>query len=186
MKLCTVLLCAAGGAILATSCSPLPRASAPLPPMQSGGSFWQGEGMSGPPSVRISLSHQRAYLYKGEQLAGMSPISSGREGLDTVTGSFHILQKDREHRSSLFGHYLDESGTVLRKDVDTSKDPMPPGAHFEGADMPCWMRITGGTGMHAGYLPGYPDSHGCIRMPAVMAEAFFNSVSVGTPVRIEP
>ena len=57
---------------------------------------------------------------------------------------------------------------------------------FDGADMPYFMRIVGGTGMHEGYLPGYPASHGCIRMPGPMAEAFFRSVSVGTPVTIEP
>jgi lipoprotein-anchoring transpeptidase ErfK/SrfK len=50
--------------------------------------------------------------------------------------------------------------------------------------MPYFMRIVGGIGMHAGYLPGYPASHGCIRMPEFMAENFFRSVSVGTPVTI--
>ena len=48
------------------------------------------------------------------------------------------------------------------------------------------MRIVGGTGMHEGFLPGVPASHGCIRMPGFMAKDFFNSVSVGTPVTIEP
>ncbi len=134
----------------------------------------------------ISLSEQRAYLYKGGQLAGVSLISSGREGLGTVTGNYRILQKERKHRSSLFGAYLDANGEVIQRDVDTSKDPKPPGAIYQGADMPNWMRITGGTGMHAGFLPGYPDSHGCIRMPPHMAEHFFHSVAVGTPVRIEP
>jgi lipoprotein-anchoring transpeptidase ErfK/SrfK len=142
--------------------------------------------MFGSPSVRISLSQQRAYLYKGRQLAGVSLISSGREGLDTVTGSFRILEKDEDHTSSLFGDYLHADGTVIQKDVDTSKDAKPPGAVYEGADMPNWMRIVGGTGMHAGFLPGYPASHGCIRMPPIMAEHFFHSVKVGTPVSIEP
>ena len=50
--------------------------------------------------------------------------------------------------------------------------------------MPYFMRIVSGTGLHAGYLPGYPASHGCIRMPEFMAENFFRSVSVGTPVTI--
>ena len=149
-------------------------------------SSWHGEGMSGSPSIRISLSRQRAYFYKGGKLAGVSLISSGREGLDTVTGNFKILEKDREHRSSVFGNYLNADGEVIQKDVNTRLHPLPPGAHYEGANMPNWMRITGGTGMHAGYLPGYPASHGCIRMPAFMAEAFFNSISVGTPVSIEP
>ena len=50
--------------------------------------------------------------------------------------------------------------------------------------MPYYMQIAPGFGLHAGYLPGYPASHGCIRMPEFMAEAFFKSVSVGTPVTI--
>ena len=142
--------------------------------------------MTGSPTVRISLSRQRAYFYTGGQLAGVSRISSGREGRNTVTGSFHIIQKDRDHVSSLFGDYVDANGTVLQKEVDSSKDHKPKGAKFDGAKMPNFMRIVGGTGMHEGYLPGYPASHGCIRMPGFMAAAFFRSVEVGTPVSIEP
>jgi lipoprotein-anchoring transpeptidase ErfK/SrfK len=169
------------------ACTSLP----PIPQPRYGAtvddvSHWDGDHLTGSPSVVISLSEQRAYLYKGGQLAGVSLISSGREGLGTVTGNYRILQKEREHRSSLFGAYLDANGEVIQRDVDTSKDPKPPGAIYQGADMPNWMRITGGTGMHAGFLPGYPASHGCIRMPPFMAEAFFRSVAVGTPVRIEP
>ena len=142
--------------------------------------------MSGSPSVRISLSQQRAFFYKDGQLAGVSRISSGREGRNTVTGSFHIIQKDPNHVSSLFGDYVDANGAVIQKEVDTSKDRKPKGAHFDGAKMPNFMRIVGGTGMHEGYLPGYPASHGCIRMPGFMAAAFFRSLEVGTPVIIEP
>ena len=142
--------------------------------------------MSGSPSVRISLSQQRAFFYKDGQLAGMSRISSGREGRNTVTGNFRIIQKDLNHVSSLFCDYVDANGNVIQKDVDTSKDPKPKGAIYDGAKMPYFMRIVGGTGMHEGYLPGYPASHGCIRMPGFMAEAFFRSVQVGTPVTIEP
>lgn len=149
-------------------------------------SYWNGDAMTGSPSVRISLSRQLAYFYKGGQLAGVSRISSGREGRNTVTGSFHIIQKDKNHVSSLFGDYLDAKGAVLQKDVDTSKDPKPKGAVYDGAKMPNFMRIVGGTGMHEGYLPGYAASHGCIRMPGNMAAAFFHSVEVGTPVSIEP
>lgn len=142
--------------------------------------------MTGSPFVRINLSEQRAYFFKGDQLAGVSLISSGREGRDTVTGDFRLLQKDPHHVSSLFGSYVDANGEVIQSDVDTSKDPKPSGAHYVGASMPNFMRITGGTGMHEGYLPGYPASHGCIRMPGFMAAAFFRNVAVGTPVRIEP
>ena len=100
----------------------------------------------------------------------MSLISSGREGRNTVTGNFHIIQNDKNHESSLFGEY-----------VDTGKDALPRGAHYNGAKMPNFMRIVAGIGMHEGFLPGYPASHGCIRLPALMAEAFFRSVAVGTP-----
>lgn len=120
-------------------------------------------------------------------LAGRKDFSSGREGRrNRVTGSFHIIQKDLHHVSSLFGDYVDERGAVIQKNVDTSKDPKPPGAHYDGAKMPYIMRIVGGTGMHESYLPGYPASHGCIRMPGFMAAAFYRSVEVGTPVSIEP
>jgi len=169
------------------ACSSMPPMELPRygPPMDDV-SYWEGDHLSGSPSVRISLSEQRAYLYEGGQLAGVSLISSGREGLGTVTGNYRILQKKLEHRSSLFGAYMDANGEVMQRDVDTTKDPKPPGATYLGADMPYWMRITGGTGMHAGFLPGYPASHGCIRMPRFMAEHFFHAVAVGTPVSIEP
>jgi lipoprotein-anchoring transpeptidase ErfK/SrfK len=165
-----------------SSCSSTRPPSAPL---AADDSYWHGDERSGAPSVRISLSRQRAYFYKDGQLVGESAISSGREGLDTVTGSFHIIQKDANHQSSLFGDYVDAEGAVLQKDVNTSKDPKPKGAHLDGAKMPNFMRIVNGTGMHEGYLPGYPASHGCIRMPDYMAAAFFRSVTVGTPVSIE-
>ena len=149
-------------------------------------SYWDGDSMGGAPSVRISLSEQRAYFYKGGNLVGVSLISSGREGLDTVTGNFHVLQKDENHRSSVFGNFVDADDRIIQHDVDTGKHRIPPGAHYVGASMPYFMRIVAGTGMHEGFLPGYADSHGCIRMPGFMAEAFFRSVTVGTPVSIQP
>lgn len=147
-------------------------------------SYWDGDHVSGPPSVRISLSEQRAYFYKGGELVGVSAISTGREGFSTQTGSFKILQKNKDHVSSLFGDYVDRDGRIIQKEVDTRKDPKPKGAIYDGAKMPFFMRFVGGTGMHEGFLPGYPASHGCIRMPGFMAENFFNHVSVGTPVTV--
>jgi hypothetical protein len=147
-------------------------------------SYWDGDGVSGSPSIRISLSEQRAYFYKGDQLVGVSIISTGREGYDTPTGSWKLQQKNRHHVSSLYGDYVDRDGNVLMKDVDTRKDKKPPGAIYDGAKMPYFMRIHGGVGMHEGFLPGYPASHGCIRMPEFMAAKFFANVSVGTPVTI--
>ena len=147
-------------------------------------SYWDGDNLGGKPSVKISLSEQRAYFYKGGMLVGVSQLSTGREGLNTPTGRFAISQKDVNHVSSKYGDFVDSGGSVIVPNVDVEKDKKPPGTHFKGAPMPYFMRIVGGVGMHAGYLPGYPASHGCIRMPEFMAENFFKSVATGTPVMI--
>ncbi len=147
-------------------------------------SYWDGDGVSGRPSVTIFLNEQRAYFYKDDQLVGVSQVSAGREGHDTPPGTYKIIQKDPNHASSLYGDYADAIGNVVQKDVELGKDPIPPGAHFVGAPMPYFMRITGGVGMHQGYLPGYPASHGCIRMPGKMAQIFYSNVDLGTPVTV--
>src|SRR5438034_937404 len=147
-------------------------------------SYWDGDGVSGKASIKIKLGEQRAYFYKSGQLVGISQLSTGREGLSTPSGSFSIIQKDVAHVSSKYGDYVDAEDSVVAPNVDVDKDRKPPGTHFKGAPMPYFMRIVGGVGMHAGYLPGYPASHGCIRMPEFMAENFFKSVSSGTPVTI--
>ena len=148
-------------------------------------SYWDGNSSTGPSRIRISRPEQKAFFYKGDQLVGVSAISTGREGFDTPAGNYAIQQKDLHHVSGKYGDYVDSQGNVVMKDVDRTKDKMPPGARYDGAKMPFFMRVNGGVGMHEGFLPGYPASHGCIRMPGFMAEAFFNSVSVGTPVTIE-
>jgi lipoprotein-anchoring transpeptidase ErfK/SrfK len=150
-------------------------------------SYWDGDHASGSPRIQIRLGEQKAYFYKGDQLVGVSIISTGREGFGTPSGTFRIQQKDQNHESSRFGDYVDAAtGEVLRKDIDRNKDPMPRGAKYDGAKMPFFMRVNGGVGMHEGFLPGYPASHGCIRMPGFMADAFFRNVDVGTPVSIMP
>ncbi len=147
-------------------------------------SYWDGDNIGGKPTVKISLSEQRAYFYKNNMLVGISQLSTGREGLNTPVGRYSIIQKDVNHVSTRYGDYVDDAGNVVMPNVDVEKDKKPPGAHYKGAPMPFFMRITGGVGMHAGYLPGYPASHGCIRMPEFMAENFFKAVSTGTPVTI--
>lgn len=147
-------------------------------------SYWDGDGVQGNPSVKIYLKEQRAYFYKADVLVGESQVSAGREGHDTPVGNYKIIQKDKDHASTLYGEYVDAAGNVVQKDVELGKDPKPPGTIFKGAPMPFFMRITGGVGMHEGYLPGYPASHGCIRMPGRMAAIFFNNVVLGTPVQI--
>jgi hypothetical protein len=148
-------------------------------------SYWDGDGKSGPRNIVIRLSEQRAYFYIGGELAGVATISTGREGFGTPTGSFKIQQKDKNYASGKYGDYVDSQGRIIQKDIDRTKDPIPQGARFDGAKMPYFMRIKDGIGMHEGFLPGYAASHGCIRMPRFMAEAFFRHVEVGTPVVIE-
>jgi len=148
-------------------------------------SYWAGHRASGQPSIRISLHRQRAYFYKNGQLVGVSALSTGREGFDTKPGNFKIIQKSKNHVSSRFGDYVDRDGRIIRRGIDRDIDPMPPGAIYDGARMPFFMRIVGGTGLHEGFLPGYPASHGCIRMPGYMAAHFFQNVALGTPVSVE-
>ncbi len=149
-------------------------------------SYWDGDYAQGPSRIHISLGEQRAFFYKGGDLVGVSVISTGREGFNTPSGHFKISQKDKDHVSSRFGDYVDASGAPIQKDIDRDKDPMPKGARYDGARMPYFMRIAGGVGMHEGFLPGYPASHGCIRMPGFMAQSFFRNVQVGTPVDVTP
>jgi len=146
-------------------------------------SYWDGDGIGGKPSVKISLTEQRAYFYKNGLLVGISQLSTGREGKNTPIGHFSVIKKDKDHVSSMYGDFVDSNDQVVKPNVAVS-DPKPPGSHFKGAPMPYYMQIAPGFGLHAGYLPGYPASHGCIRMPEFMAENFFKSVSAGTPVTI--
>ncbi len=147
-------------------------------------SFWDGDGVPGAPHVEVRLSEQRAYFYKGDQLVGVSQVSTGREGHDTPTGNFKVLQKDKDHRSSLYGDYVDANQQVVKANVEVGVDPKPPGTTFLGSAMPYFMRVTNGVGLHQGYLPGVPASHGCIRMPGFMAENFFYNIPLGAPVSI--
>ena len=147
-------------------------------------SYWSDTSSEGEPRIVIDLDQQRAYFYKGDQIVGVSVVSTGREGYDTPPGEFQITEKDRVHVSSLYGDYVDRSGQVVMENVESGKDRRPRGTIFRGAAMPYFLRINGGIGMHAGYLPGYPASHGCIRLPKKMAVQFFNNAAVGTPVEI--
>ncbi|MGZ4966612.1 MAG: L,D-transpeptidase family protein [Chthoniobacterales bacterium] len=136
--------------------------------------------------VVVNLSKQRAYLLKGDQVAIDSPISSGKRAGMTPTGSFSVLEKDKDHHSSVYGDFVDGSGRVVRAGVSLKIDSAPSGTHYAGASMKWFMRLTGeGVGMHVGILPGYPASHGCVRMPPQGAEMFYAKVKVGTPVLVK-
>lgn len=135
--------------------------------------------------VRVSIPKQRAYLMVGDQVAADSPISSGKAGHSTPQGHFSVLEKDPDHRSSIYGDFVDGSGRVVRSGISAKIDSAPSGTHYVGASMRWFMRLTGeGVGMHVGILPGYPASHGCIRMSSDGAKLFYDTVKVGTPVTV--
>ena len=134
-------------------------------------------------SVEIDLQRQTAYLVRGNRVVLASPISSGRSGHLTETGSFKIIEKELNHYSSLYGRIVDASGRTVVSDADADMK-VQRGGRFIPAPMRYFMRFHAATGMHAGYLPGYPASHGCVRMPEQNATQFFRAVEVGTPVRV--
>jgi len=141
--------------------------------------FGQGPGTS----VEIDLEAQTAYLLQNGRPVLATPISSGRYGHLTERGAFKILEKERSHYSSMYGKIVDARGNTIVADADADMR-VPPGGKFIPAPMHYFMRFNGADGMHAGYLPGYPASHGCVRMPEQYAIALFNLVSVGTPVTV--
>lgn len=147
-------------------------------------SYWDGEGVSGAPSIVVNLTEQKAYFYKGGKLVGVSAISSGRDGYNTPTGNFRVTQRSRHHISNLYGNYVDAEGNIVVANVGVNRDPRPPGTRFQGSPMPYFLRIHGAVGLHAGYLPGFRDSSGCIRLPENMARQFFAHAPNGTPVRV--
>ena len=134
-------------------------------------------------SVEIDLQQQKAYLLQDGRPVLASPISSGRYGHLTQRGEFKVIEKERTHYSSMYGKIVDARGNTIVADADADM-AVPRGGKFIPAPMSYFMRFSGADGMHAGYLPGYPASHGCVRMPEQLAIAFFNSVGVGTPVTV--
>lgn len=136
--------------------------------------------------IEVSLGKQRAFLIVEEEIAIDAPISSGKRSGMTPTGTFTILEKDADHRSSLYGDFVSrKSGEVIRRGVSAKIDSAPSGAAFRGAPMRWFLRITWeGVGMHTGILPGYPASHGCIRLPDDIARIFYDRTRIGTEVRV--
>lgn len=139
------------GLILASlaAAAPLDDAAAKK---RSGGAQSLKEDIAGPLTITISLRRQRLQVFDADGHIASAPISSGRRGHRTPKGVFTILQKRRRHYSNLYG----------------------------GAPMPNMQRLTwSGIAMHAGRLPGYPDSHGCIRLPGKFSRYLFGLTSLG-------
>ena len=135
--------------------------------------------------IVVSIPKQRAYLMIGDEIVADGPISSGKRGHESPTGQMHVLEKDPNHHSSLYGDFVDGSGRVVRAGVSARIDSAPSGTHFAGASMKWFLRLTeDGVGMHVGILPGYPASHGCIRQSVDGAKLFYGYTKVGTPVDV--
>jgi len=112
---------------------------------------------SGPVLVYVDLSRQRATVYRNGVRIGVSTISSGKDGYETPTGVFTILEKDKDHRSRT----------------------------YDDAPMPFQQRLTWkGVALHAGNLPGFPASHGCVRLPMEFARKLFEVTPMGGTVVI--
>ena len=110
-----------------------------------------------PVSIIVSLAAQRAYIYRDSTLIGVSTVSTGKPGKETPLGDFTVLQKQIFHRSN----------------------------KYSGAPMPFMQRLTwDGVALHAGHLPGYPASHGCIRLPAAFAKQLYELTEVGAAVSV--
>jgi len=124
--------------------------------LKPGQFIWHPEvAPAGPVVVVVSLDEQRVYVYRNGLAIGLSTISSGRRGHETPPGIFTILQKDRDHRSNL----------------------------YNSAPMPYMERLTwDGVALHGGDLPGYPASHGCVRLPKAFAESLFGITDRGETV----
>jgi lipoprotein-anchoring transpeptidase ErfK/SrfK len=119
--------------------------------------FWSDISAPGAISVLISIPDQRAYVFRGETLVAASTVSTGMDGKDTPVGRFTILQKDADHRSNL----------------------------YDDAPMPFMQRLTwDGVALHAGRNPGFPASHGCVRLPEGFARKLFAATELGATVEV--
>ena len=135
--------------------------------------------------LEIVLNEQRLYIYRGGKEIGYTQISTGREGYSTPVGSYTILSKIRDYHSNLYGSFVDNiTGKIIDNNAEARQKP-PLGTHYEPAPMPYFQRLSWtGVGLHEGFLPGYPASHGCIRVHRDMAHHLFEVTKVGTPVVI--
>jgi len=134
------------------------RAQAPFSALGTGDYVWKPEvSPNGPVTIIVSVPEQMLYVYRNGVRIGRSTVSTGKPGHTTPSGVFTILEKEVHHRSNL----------------------------YHGAPMPYMERVTwGGVALHAGQLPGYPASHGCVRLPMDFAEKLYTVTEKGTTVII--
>ena len=128
-----------------------------------------------PDNVSIYISWASNALTSGStRKSPLISISSGKRAGMTPPGNYRILEKDADHRSNIYGDFVNpRTGRVVRAGISTRIDSAPSGTVYRGAPMRWFMRLSpAGVGMHTGILPGYPASHGCIRMPEELPSFF--------------
>lgn len=130
----------------------------PINQLKQGEFLWMAAAVtSGPVVMVVSITEQRAYVYRNGILIGATSVSTGRPGHATPTGVFTVLQKQKDHYSTI----------------------------YNSAPMPYMERLTwGGVALHAGGLPGYPESHGCIHLPSEFARLLYEISPSGMTVVI--
>lgn len=126
--------------------------------LKPGQFVWNPEAApDGPALLVVNLATQRAVLFRNGVPIGASTVSSGKPGYETPTGVFTVLEKKKEHYSKT----------------------------YDNAPMPNMQRLTWkGIALHAGNLPGYPASHGCIRLPMKFSSLLFGATKLGMTVII--
>lgn len=145
-------------AVLLAACLGLVAAAPVDPPLRPGEYRWHPElAPQGPMLIVISIPAQMASVYRNGVRIGQSTVSTGKKGYETPTGVFTILQKKAEHYSNL----------------------------YDDAPMPYMQRLTwSGVALHAGHVPGYPASHGCVRLPYAFSRKLFEATGTGMTVLI--
>lgn len=150
-------MAAAAATSAASSIASAQRFTAPAT-LKRGEFVWEPErSTNGPVVLIVSIPEQLVHVYRGGVEIGVSTCSTGKPGHRTPTGVFTILEKERKHVSSI----------------------------YKGAQMPNMERLTwGGIALHAGNLPGYPASHGCIRLPLKFSALLYDVTHLGVAVII--
>ena len=136
--------------------------------------------------IHICLEQQRGRLYVNGEVAADWPVSTGKEGSETPTGTFKVLEKKKKHFSSVWGTIVDENDICVVATANSRKDKVPEGCEFLGAKMENWLRLTDeGVGIHTGFIRcGMALSQGCVRTPAFIAEELYDIAELGTKVYI--
>ncbi len=147
--------------------------------------YWRGGSLSqyspAQSYAEILQDEQRGRLSINGQIAMDFPVCSGRVGgKETPKGVFRITEKQREHRSSLYGAFVDDAGRFVKS--ASVGDKAPAGTRFEGSSMPYWLRFNGAIGLHVGAVHRQEASHGCVRVPEEAARILFAKLAVGSRV----